>query len=60
MAELEHATIGNSIIFSEATISGVEIRRTHIDGDCAEPLKLSGVDTGAHTCLNGNWFVEID
>ena len=52
---IEDATVENSVIFPEATITGDEVRRSIVDEDThVKSLNLSGAVIGAHTRLNGS------
>jgi glucose-1-phosphate thymidylyltransferase len=53
-ARLEDATVEESVIFPDATITDGQVRRSIVDEDThVESLDLSGAVIGAHTKLNG-------
>jgi glucose-1-phosphate thymidylyltransferase len=54
-ANLDEASVKNSVIFPEAIIKDSEIRRSLIDEETyVEALDLSGAVIGAHTQVNGH------
>jgi glucose-1-phosphate thymidylyltransferase len=53
-ARLEDATVEESVIFPDATITDGQVRRSIVVEDThVESLDLSGAVIGAHTKLNG-------